>query len=231
MNNFRARSDQNPRIQLDLDQNEANDAVYDEEETYNIKSDTNNSRNNSTQNRPSLPVTQAPSRNQYVPNSNVNNLNYNQKDMDLNNYDRRQQQQYAQPKSGRPQQQQPQYQFDNKTPLYVPPFLLNNIRPSRRNQHNAPKDYLPWSIANIFICVIIALPALFFSVQTRDMKRSGNVKKAKSNSKKSLILNIVASVVGLLTILTAVILRFALYQLFVNNDVQSQNVPIYIAGG
>ena len=123
---------------------------------------------------------------------------------------------------------------DNRSdlPIYVPPFLLNTNRPSsRRHDHNRPLDYLPWSVANIFICVIIALPALFFSVQTRDLNRAGNVKKAKVNSNRSLILNIIASVVGLLTILLAVILRFALYQLFVHNDVNSQNVPIIIAGG
>lgn len=123
---------------------------------------------------------------------------------------------------------QPTHQLD-QTPIYVPPYLLNNARPSRANR-NEPFDYLPWSIANIFICVIIALPALFFSVQTRDMKRSGNIKKAKLNSRRSLILNIVASIVGLLTILLAVILRFALYQLIVQNDVNSMSVPI-IAGG
>lgn len=133
------------------------------------------------------------------------------------------------------QQQQIQNQYYDPTrvepPIYVPPYLINtNARQSRHHQFNAPHDYLPWSVANIFICVIIALPALFYSVQTRDMKRMGNVKKAKVNSKRSLVLNIVASVVGLFTIVTALILRFALYQLFVENDVRSQNVPL-IAGG
>ena len=131
------------------------------------------------------------------------------------------------------QQMQNQYYDPNRVepPIYVPPYLINpNARQSRHHQFNAPHDYLPWSVANIFICVIIALPALFYSVQTRDMKRIGNVKKAKVNSKRSLVLNIVASVVGLFTIVTALILRFALYQLFVENDVRSQNVPL-IAGG
>lgn len=131
------------------------------------------------------------------------------------------------------QRQQNQY-YDprGEPPIYVPPFLVNNnARQSRHHPHfNSPQDYLPWSIANIFICVIIALPALFFSVQTRDLKRMGNIKKAKMNSRRSLILNIVASVIGLFTIVTALILRFALYQLFVQNDVRSQNVPL-IAGG
>jgi hypothetical protein len=123
-------------------------------------------------------------------------------------------------------------QLNPHAPIYVPPFLLNDLTRTSRHRHNynAPQDYLPWSIANIFICVIIAVPALFFSVQTRDMKKVGNLKKAKSNSKKSLILNIIASVVGLLTIMTIILLRFALYQLIVQNDVKSQNVPI-IAGG
>ena len=239
MKNYIRKGDA-PNHEVDLDHNEQNMPMSYEDESYDIKADYTN--------RPSLPVTQAPARNQYAPNflptnfnSNLtNNINYansnikksntnmnEQKHADTyndyninSNYDGRQN--YT---------QQAQPPFDNQTPIYVPPFLLNSIRPSRRNQHNAPKDYLPWSIANIFICVIIALPALFFSVQTRDMKRAGNIKKAKANSRRSLILNIVASVVGLLTILLAVILRFALYQLFVNNDVQSQNVPIYIAGG
>jgi hypothetical protein len=227
MKNYIRRGD-NPNIQSDdLDQNEANMPISYEDESYEIKTDYR---------KPTLPITQAPSRNQYAPNFLPNNFQkninegMNQKDLDTNqfnefnsNYDSRQK--YP------PHNPNQQHHFDNQTPIYVPPFLLNNVRPSRRNQHNAPKDYLPWSIANIFICVIIALPALFFSVQTRDMKRMGNIKKAKANSKRSLILNIIASVVGLLTILLAVILRFALYQLFVNNDVQSQNVPIYIAGG
>ena len=122
------------------------------------------------------------------------------------------------------------YDTRSELPIYVPPYLLPN-RQSRRHDYNKPLDYLAWSVANIFICVIIALPALFFSVQTRDLNRAGNVKKAKVNSRRSLVLNIIASVVGLLTILLAVILRFALYQLFVHNDINSQNVPIIIAGG
>jgi hypothetical protein len=58
------------------------------------------------------------------------------------------------------------------------------------------------------------------------MKKIGNIKKAKVNSRRSLVLNIIASIIGLTTILAAIILRFALYQLFVNNDVKSQNVPL-----
>lgn len=123
---------------------------------------------------------------------------------------------------------QQQYDPENNTPVYVPPFL--KITPLRSHHHSGPSDYLPWSVANIFVCVIIAVPALFFSIQTRDLKRAGDVKKAKVNSRRSLILNIIASIIGLLTILLAVILRFAVYQLFVYNDINSQNVPI-IAGG
>ena len=126
--------------------------------------------------------------------------------------------------------QQQYYDVRSSQPIYVPPFLINNTLPRSHRNHKGPSDYLAWSVANIFICVIVAVPALFFSIQTRDMKRAGNVKKAKVNSRRSLILNIIASIVGLLTILLAVILRFALYHLFVHNDVNSQNVPL-IAGG
>lgn len=236
MKNYTRRGDNTPNIQINLEENEQNMPMSYDEESYDIKT---NYR------KPNLPITQAPSRNQYAPSFPTNNLNQNNinfhknndqndaNDLDSNNYNEfntnnNNNNNYDQ-RQKFPHPIQPH--FDNQTPIYVPPFLLNSIKPNRRNQHNAPKDYLPWSIANIFICVIIALPALFFSVQTRDMKRMGNIKKAKANSRRSLILNIVASIVGLLTILLAVILRFALYQLFVNNDVQSQNVPIYIAGG
>lgn len=203
----------NKEKHIDLETNEQEIPMsYDEDTGY-------MSRNNYV-NRPNI---QMPSRNNNIyqetqngrasfPNLSNKNLNINQSDlMNLNN------------------QNQNNFQ-NNETPLYVPPFLMNNVRPSRHHNHNAPQDYLPWSIANIFICVILAMPALFFSVQTRDMKRAGNIKQAKINSKRSLVLNIIGSVLGLFTILLAVILRFALYQLFVHNDVQSQNVPI-IAGG
>lgn len=164
------------------------------------------------QNNYTKPIIESPSRNQ-----GFNTLNSQNGQQGVYNNNSRAQSQH--------------YDTRSELPIYVPPFLLNQNRQSRRHDHNRPLDYLAWSVANIFICVIIALPALFFSVQTRDLNRAGLVKKAKVNSKRSLILNIIASVVGLLTILLAVILRFALYQLFVHNDVNSQNVPIIIAGG
>ena len=121
--------------------------------------------------------------------------------------------------------------INNKdTPLYVPPYILDNLRPTRQmRNHNSPSDYLLWSILNIFICVLFAMPALFFSIQTREMKKIGEIKKAKQNSRRSLVFNIVASVVGILVIMLIIILRFALYQLFVHYDVHSYNMPI--AGG
>jgi len=126
-----------------------------------------------------------------------------------------------------PQRQQPTYEdVKSEQPIYIPPFLKEN-QPIRGSKYNKVNDFLYWSVANIFICVIIALPALFFSVQTRDQKKSGNQVKARSYSKRALILNIFASVIGLLTITLALILRFALYHLFVESDVNSQNVPIY----
>ena len=169
-------------------------------------------------------ITESPSR------SNMN-LNTNFQPNNSSNLMNKHQQQMHQQQ----QQQSRYYDPRGEPPIYVPPFLVAaNARQGARHhshpKHNAPQDYLPWSIANIFICVIIALPALFFSVQTRDMKRAGNIKKAKVNSKRSLVLNIIASVTGLVIILTAVLLRFALYQLFVENDIKYQNVPL-IAGG
>lgn len=160
-------------------------------------------------NAPSRPTSQMPVRTADRKSNHFTDLNFNQ--MPAHNQQKNQMQ-------------------NNQTPLYVPPFLMNNVRQSRHHNHDGPRDYLPWSVVNIFICVLIAMPALYFSIQTREMKRAGNVKQAKRNSKRSLVLNIIASVLGLLIILLAIILRFAVYQLIVHNDVQSQNVPI-IAGG
>ncbi len=213
MKNFNRRDNASLSAQQDFEQNEQIPMSYDNDRFDNSNRNFNN-YSKSNFNRPLS--TQPPTRN----NQQFNNNKKNFSNLDNNTIS----------KSGTNinHHTQPTFQLD-QTPIYVPPYLLNNARPSRHN-HNEPFDYLPWSIVNIFICVIIALPALFFSVQTRDMKRSGNIKKAKLNSKRSLILNIIASVVGLLTILLAVILRFALYQLFVQNDVNSMSVPI-IAGG
>lgn len=129
-------------------------------------------------------------------------------------------------KNSKSPKQSQYYDVTSEQPIYVPPFLKEN-KSLRRDKHNDVNDFLIWSVANIFICVIIALPALFFSVQTRDNKKGGYQKKAKSNSRRALILNIIASTVGLCIILLAVILRFAVYHLFVNNDVNSYNVPLY----
>jgi len=116
-------------------------------------------------------------------------------------------------------------------PLQYKPSNLNresrsSSKRQSRHQHQGPQDYLIWSIMNIFINVIVALPALFFSVQTRDMKEIGNYQKAKYYSKRSLILNIVASVTGLIGITLAILFRFALYHLFVQIDINSENVPL-----
>jgi hypothetical protein len=216
MKNFNRRDNASLSAQQDFEQNEQIPMSYDNDRFDNSNRNFNNYSNF---NRPFS--TQPPTRNNQQFNGNKNNfsnIDNNTNSVSKSNTNINNQHHHT----------QPTFQLD-QTPIYVPPYLLNNARPSRHN-HNEPFDYLPWSIVNIFICVIIALPALFFSVQTRDMKRSGNIKKAKLNSKRSLILNIIASVVGLLTILLAVILRFALYQLFVQNDVNSMSVPI-IAGG
>ena len=110
--------------------------------------------------------------------------------------------------------------------------IHDKILQKHQNKHyDGPQDFLFWSIANVFIFVILALPALFFSVQVREMKRMNNYEKAKHYSKRSLILNIIASVLGLLAITLAIIFRFALYHLFVQNDVQSQSVPLNGSAG
>lgn len=219
MKNFNRRENTSLSAQQDFEQSEQEIPMSYDNDRFNINNRNVNNYSKSNFNR--ALGNQPPNRNNQINNNIRNdftNIDNNANSIGKSNTNINNQYHHT----------QPTFQLD-QTPIYVPPYLLNNARPTRHN-HNEPFDYLPWSIANIFICVIIALPALFFSVQTRDMKRSGNIKKAKLNSKRSLILNIIASVVGLLTILLAVILRFALYQLFVQNDVNSMSVPI-IAGG
>lgn len=155
-----------------------------------------------------------------------------QKDQGFYNNDNKNRYEYKPqiPSSNSQQLQQQQSHYQQPSHNYYPsPKQLQKhpyLHQPGQKSHRGPQDYLFWSIANVFIFVILALPALFFSVQTREMKKSGNIQKAKIYSKRSLILNIIASVLGLLAITLAVIFRFALYHLFVQNDVQSQNVPM-----
>jgi hypothetical protein len=121
--------------------------------------------------------------------------------------------------------------FDTSAcPAYYKDALDRVKKQQDHTNYRGPNDYMIWSILNIFIFVILALPALFFSVQTRDMKRIGNYQKAKHYSKRALWLNILASALGLLAITLALIFRFALYHLFVQNDVNSQSF-LLTAGG
>ena len=75
---------------------------------------------------------------------------------------------------------------------YVQPF--NVVDPSIAGI----RDWLPWSIINIFLGgIILGLIPLMFSISCRERKRMNDALGAESKSKLALIFNIIVSLVGL----------------------------------
>ena len=58
-----------------------------------------------------------------------------------------------------------------------------------------PHDHLGWSLVNLLCLSILGVPALVYSIRTRDMLREGNTKKAEEYSRKSRLLNRIGTVV------------------------------------
>ncbi|CAF3761456.1 unnamed protein product, partial [Rotaria magnacalcarata] len=60
------------------------------------------------------------------------------------------------------------------------------------------RDYLPWSILNIFVSFLLAgLIAIFLSITVRRYARENNFIKAKKFSSITLVFNLLASLIGL----------------------------------
>lgn len=86
--------------------------------------------------------------------------------------------------------------------------------------HRPPKDYLIISVLNsIFCCICLGIPALIFSVKTKEATKYGHFQKAFEYSRKSMKFNILAFVLGLL----AILIFFFFHHIFVNHILYNRN--------
>ena len=88
-------------------------------------------------------------------------------------------------------------------PKYSDPTTDKQLLINESEQN--PRSYLWWSILNAICCsFLFGSVALFFSKQTLNEYSLGHYEKAQQNSRKSLLFNILATVLG--TIFTVVLL-------------------------
>ncbi|CAF2180559.1 unnamed protein product [Rotaria magnacalcarata] len=78
------------------------------------------------------------------------------------------------------------------------PGQIQYVQPYNSAEINTIRDWLPWSIINIFIGFIVAgiLP-LIFSIICRNRKRENNVHGARTMSTLALVFNILVTLGGI----------------------------------
>lgn len=90
--------------------------------------------------------------------------------------------------------------------------IIIETQPKRNNQFNSrPNDYLFWSILNTIFCsLIFGSIAVYMSIKIRENKNAGDFTKAEKNSRKALVLNIVATSFGFI----GTIIFFVIFYLY-----------------
>uniref|UniRef100_A0A8C8YI29 Transmembrane protein 233 n=1 Tax=Prolemur simus TaxID=1328070 RepID=A0A8C8YI29_PROSS len=73
--------------------------------------------------------------------------------------------------------------------------------------HPPEKDYLFLAIISFFFFILLAIPALFFSLKTREANFLGNQRKAQKNSRLALGFSISSILVGSMVIICSIVLR------------------------
>jgi hypothetical protein len=91
-----------------------------------------------------------------------------------------------------------QVQYVQSPNIQPPPGAIYMVPPYQNPEIFGIRDWLPWSITNIFIGWLVAgiLP-LTFSLICRSYKRSNNVQRAKTMSVLALIFNILVTLGGI----------------------------------
>uniref|UniRef100_A0A8D0JYD7 Uncharacterized protein n=2 Tax=Sus scrofa TaxID=9823 RepID=A0A8D0JYD7_PIG len=69
------------------------------------------------------------------------------------------------------------------------------------------KDYLFLSIISIFFCILLAIPAILFSIKTREANLLGNQRKAQINSRRALAFSISSILVGSIMVICSIVIR------------------------
>ncbi|CAF1287077.1 unnamed protein product [Adineta steineri] len=105
---------------------------------------------------------------------------------------------------------QPQPVLIYQNPNHPPMMMMNhgiNMNPALTPQIMAIPDYKSWSIFNIiFCCFVLGIFAYMKSGRARDNKMCGNLQGALEASKSAKMLNISATLIGSIGIITIIIL-------------------------
>ncbi|OBS72771.1 hypothetical protein A6R68_12642 [Neotoma lepida] len=91
-------------------------------------------------------------------------------------------------------------QAQQPSPVVVPVMLIALPPPA--------KDYLCLSITSFCFCILLAIPALIFSLKTWEANYSGDWRRAQRNSRLALGFSISSILVGCILMATSVTLIF-----------------------
>jgi hypothetical protein len=82
-----------------------------------------------------------------------------------------------------------------------PTSVLIDPQPIIIQSRDQIKSYTYWSILNIFCCCLcLGCLACYYSNQTKDLKRMDDIQGAFNASKKARIINIIATIIGIIFI-------------------------------
>ena len=102
-------------------------------------------------------------------------------------------------------------QFEKPENFQLPP-IEPPIEPNDNTQVEKPKDYLVWSIVNIFFFSFFGgLWCLYLSSQTRKHLKSGNIDEAKRYSRITFKTNIDVTIIGSIFKIVAIVLLATYY--------------------
>lgn len=108
-------------------------------------------------------------------------------------------------------------------PFYMPPTDQNQSYqnpPTVNVQSDMSKirDWLPWSIASLFLTVPLGILPLVFSLVCRSKKRKNDINGARTMSTLALVFNIISAITGVLAILGFFVYFIVLTQRMGNTD-------------
>ncbi|RNA20156.1 dispanin subfamily A member 2b-like [Brachionus plicatilis] len=102
-----------------------------------------------------------------------------------------------------------------KSPISDVTSIFNGSNQDFRNNYNQKleieeiekiKDYLVWTIINLIFFTILSIPGLIFCIKTRDAKQSRRHSDALGMSKKCMISNLLATILGLIIYTVAMLI-------------------------
>ena len=84
------------------------------------------------------------------------------------------------------------------------------ISPTNDFKYDNDDDYLFLSMFNLFFCLIIGIPAIIFSIRSRNQVKDGRFTEARKNSKIAKNLNMIGLVIGTIALIALISVNFYL---------------------